>query len=566
MTDRTDPSPGAEGPARPTIPAALARAVVRFGPTPWMFYGGATQTFADLGDRVAVLAAGLAALGVGPGDRVGLFLGNGFDWLQIEYAVTSLGAWLVPLNTTFRERELDPIMTGSEMSTLVIGDAVLGHESGPLLESLVPELAEADPGGWRSARFPALRQVIGLGQRPWPRGVTAWPEVERLGAGGGAPSAEVAGDDVALVIYTSGTTGTPKGAMLTHRSIVEHLQVWADHLGLGPGDRSILASPFFWTFGCTMNALVPLLCGSAIVLEDSFEAGQFVHDLVAYGCTHLQGVPTHYEMALRHPDAQEADLSGIRRIQIGGSTTAEGLVARIHEKMPHAALVSSYGLTEAVICTTWTDLGAPDSDVISTVGRAAPDNEVELRDAETGRPVPPGEVGVVWVRGGNVMAGYLGNERATAETIVDGWLDTGDLATMDERGYFTIVGRRTDAYKRGGANVYPAEVEALLAEHSAVAEVAVIGVSDDLYGEVGAAFVVAAPGADLRADDIVAFCKERLANYKVPEHVRFVEALPHTPSGKVQKFVLRDGWPGPEGNGAGGAPAAASSVAKGAGQ
>ncbi len=512
-----------------------------------MAFGGSRQTFSDLGRHVAEFQEALVAVGVTRGEQVGLFLGNCFEWLQLEYAVTSLGARLVPLNTMLGERELRHIIGQSEMATLIWGATVLGRDTRPLLDHLVPELTSGMPDQWRSAAFPGLRRVVGLGAGPWPEGAVRWATL--LSRGVSAPAgrvdecvAAVTPDDVALVLYTSGTTGAPKGALLGHRAIVGHIGTWTAHLELGPSDRSVMASPLFWSFGCTVNALVPLLAGSMIVLEERFEATQFLHDLVEHGCTHLQGVPTQYELALSHPDSADFDLSGIRLVQIGGSSSAEGLAGRLRRRMPEARFVSSYGLTEAVGVNTWTELNDPIADVTGTVGHAAPDNEIELRDPESGAVVGPGEVGELCVRGPHVLLGYLNDEDATAQAVQEGWLHTGDLAVGDERGYYTIVGRSSDAYKRGGMNVYPAEIEGVLGDLTGVQMVAVVGVPDDILGQVGLAVVVRASGVSLEADDVLAQCRAHLAGYKVPAHVEFVDELPLTPTGKVQKFKLRQAW------------------------
>jgi len=404
-------------------------------------------------------------------------------------------------------------------------------------------------GGGRRAGCRARRHVVGVGDGPWPAGVTSWAEVLEAGraldpAVVAARRAAVTADDIALVMYTSGTTGSPKGALIRHRGIVEHVGVWCAQLGLGQDDRSIMASPLFWSFGCTINAMVPLLAGSMIVLEERFEAARFLHDLTAYGCTHLQGVPTQYELALAHPAAADGALSTIRLVQIGGSSSAEGLARRLLERIPGAQLLSSYGLTEAVGVNTFTDLGDPLEDVMRTVGHAAPDNDIELRRPEDGAAVPAGEVGEIWLRGPHVMSGYLDDPEATAAALDGGWLHTGDLATSDHRGYLTIVGRKADAYKRGGMNVYPAEVEGVLLEHDGVAQAAVVGVPHEELGQVGVAFVVPRGTGAPDPDDLIAFCRERLAAYKAPAEVRTVQELPLTPTGKVQKYRLLEQWQG----------------------
>lgn len=531
-----------------TIPEALERAAERFAERAWMAFRDEELSFRELRERVEAIARGLLALGVRRGHRVGLFMDNRFEWLQVEYAVTSLGASLVPINTWFRSRELEHIVGQSGLTLLIWTDRVLGRDVRGSLVELVPELGHAAPGSWTSERFPDLGTVVGVGAGPWPAGVIGWDDMLAAGdAVGGAETeaarAAVSPDDVALVLYTSGTTGRPKGAMLQHRGVVEHIRTWADHLELEPDDRSIMSSPLFWSFGCTVNALVPLHRGSMIVLEERFEAGTFLRDLVEYGCTHLQGVPSQYELALAHPRSADYDLSGLRLIQIGGSTSAEDLARRLLARAPRARLLSAYGLSEAVGVSTYTDLDDPLEAVMGTVGHAAADTEVAVRTPDGDDDVPTGEVGELCLRGDSVMLGYLGDPDATAVALRGGWLRTGDLATLDDRGYVRIVGRHADAYKRGGMNVYPAEAEGLLAEHPAVRGAAIIGVPHDSLGQVGAAFVVPAAGASVEADELHSFCADRIAAYKVPEHFLIVDELPMTPTGKVQKFRLRELWP-----------------------
>jgi fatty-acyl-CoA synthase len=351
--------------------------------------------------------------------------------------------------------------------------------------------------------------------------------------------AAVSADDVALLLYTSGTTGHPKGAMIRHRSVVDHIGDWAEHLQLRADDRSIMSSPLFWSFGCTVNALVPLHRGSMIVLQERFEASAFLRDLLDYECTHLQGVPSQYEMALNHPDSARYDLSGLRLVQIGGSASAAGLARRLLERAPKARMVSSYGLTEATGVNTYTELDDPPERITGTVGHAARDTEIVLRSPNGDEPVPIGEVGELCIRSASVMLGYLDNPDATESALRGGWLHTGDLAVSDEHGYLTIVGRSIDAYKRGGMNVYPAEAEAVLSEHPSVQAAAIIGAPDDRLGEVGLAVIVAEDGATVNADELLTYCAERIAAYKVPARLIVVDELPVTPTGKIQKFALR---------------------------
>ena len=541
----TEQSPGAPHAGDLTIGGALERGVDRFAEHPWMGFRDEVRTFERLGADVEAIARGLAALGLEHGERLGLFMDNRFEWLETEYAATALGAWLVPLNTWFRFRELEHVLSESGMQVLVWTDPLLGRRTADLLLELLPELEEARPGAWKSERFPQLRTVVGIGEGPWPSGVLPWDELLRMGAATSdadlsAARRRVAADDIGLLMYTSGTTGRPKGAMIRHRSVVGHISTWARHLQLRGDDRSIMSSPLFWSFGCTLNALVPLHCGSMIALQERYDPLRFLQDLVRYDCTHLQGVPSQYEMALKHADSLDYDLSRLRLVQIGGSASAEGLARRILDRAPHAQFVSAYGLTEAVGVNTYTDLDDPLEAVMQTVGHAARDNELAVKVPEGHEDVAAGEVGELCIRGENVMAGYLDNPEATSAALRGGWLRTGDLAVMDEAGYVRIVGRHVDAYKRGGVNVYPAEAEALIGEHPSVQAVAIVGVPDDRLGEIGAAFVLARPGTVVDHDEIRAFCAGRIAAYKVPERVIALDELPVTPTGKVQKFVLKE--------------------------
>jgi fatty-acyl-CoA synthase len=533
-------------PAPLTVKATLDDALGRFPGRPWLAFKGEVLTFSDLGRAVERLERALLGLGVGPGSRVALYLGNRPEWLELEYAALALGATELPVNTMLAPAELAFVLSHSGADVLVWGDRIAGRDTLGTLDELLPELAAAEPGGWRSERFPALRAVVGLGEASFPRGVVGFDEL-LAGTDAVDPAelaaleARVSPDDAALLLYTSGTTGTPKGALLRHRGVVGQVRTWARHLELVPDDRTVMPSPLFWTFGCALNALVPLLVGSMVVLEETFDAGRFLEDLTRYECTHLQGVPAQYELALKHPDTRRYDLSRLRLIQIGGSTSAEGLARRLLERAPRAALVSAYGLTEAVGVNTYTDLDDPIERVMRTVGHAAGGTEVALFDPETDRPTPVGEVGEICIRGDCVMAGYLDDEAATEQALRGGWLHTGDLAVADDRGYFSIVGRRVDAFKSGGMNVYPAEIEAALGEHPDVQLSAVIGVPHPERGAVGRAFVVPRAGAALDVEALRAFCRGRLAPYKVPAEFVVVGELPMTPTGKVQKFKLRSG-------------------------
>jgi acyl-CoA synthetase (AMP-forming)/AMP-acid ligase II len=343
---------------------------------------------------------------------------------------------------------------------------------------------------------------------------------------------------VALVIYTSGTTGQPKGVLQTHGSVNAAISRFAARLGLGPGDRSIFASPLFWIHGCWHQALVPLHCGSGLVLDTRFDAARFLQTVVADRCTHLQGVPTQYEMILNHPESATYDLTGIRVAQIGGSTFHPSLLDRLRERAPNASFLAAYGLTEAGVVTST----APDDsfkDIATTVGRMHPGGDAIVVDEDNDVPIEAGRVGELCLRSDCVMKGYLDDAEASSRALRGGWLHTGDLAVMEERGLIRILGRNQDAYKRGGITVYAADIETVLCEHPDVAAAAVVGVADRILGQVGVAFIVPAVGTTPDLEEVLSSVKGRLASYQVPKEIRVLDEFPRTGSGKIRKFELR---------------------------
>lgn len=530
-----------------TFGATMASAARQWPEHLWLVDEYGTSTFGELERRAREVARALTAAGVERGDAVAIFLPNRAEWFVAELGAALIGAPVVPLNTRFKVAELDHVLRTSAAKAVVWTGTLRGRDAIEPLVALVPEVVGHDAAVPLSpARLPSVRLVVGVGDGEWPAGVRRWDDFVATGASVSdaeldALAGKVTPDDVALVVFTSGTTGVPKGAMLSHGGLVDHMTVWARHLGFRPGDRAILASPIFWGFGCALNALVPLIAGSSVVLHDVFDAGAWLADIDRWECTYLQGVPTQYQMLLDHPDTDRHDLSRIRLVQIGGAPSAHTLMRRLLERAPKAVPVSSFGLTEGGFVDTATALGDDLDTVLGTVGPPLPDTEASIRVPGGDDEVPAGEVGELCLRGRHLMTGYLGDPEQTAAALRDGWLRTGDLATADERGYLRIVGRHKDMYITGGMNVYPPEVENVLASHPGVAQVAVIGVPDARMGEIGVAWVV--PRADAPSgDDVVAFARERLADYKVPRVVRFVDDLPLSASGKVTKFVLAEQW------------------------
>lgn len=550
VVDRRGALPAAPG--NSTIPGLLAEAVARFGDAPWAVFEETTHSFRHLEQYSREVAAALVAASVGPDHGVGLYMSNRLEWLHIEFGVARSGAWFLPVNTWLKQLELTHILRASGCRVLIWERQVLGKDTLDLLRALVPEVNQGPPGSWHSTEFPELTLVVGVGDGPWPVGVVPWSEF--LAAGRAVAPDQVAAreagvgpDSVAMVIYTSGTTGDPKGAVLRHTGVVDHMREWSRHLGLTSEDRSIMGSPLFWVFGCVSVALVPLLTGCPVVLHQRFDTEKFLASIHRHRISHLQGVPDQYEMLLNHPRSREYDLTSLRVVQMGGTKMQPTLPSRLLERAPRARMTTAYGLTECASVNTWTPFDAPFELLGTVVGKPAPDNEISLRNPETGEPVPPGEVGELWIRGNHVIREYHRNPAATAKAIVDGWFRTGDLGSQDEQGYITLHGRLAHVYKRGGMNVYPAEVEVLLAEHPAVELAAVIGVPDERLGQVGAAYVTLRPGAQLTPAELLAWATERIAAYKVPAYCRIVDELPMTASGKVRKHELPQIWSPDEG-------------------
>jgi acyl-CoA synthetase (AMP-forming)/AMP-acid ligase II len=485
-----------------TIPAVLAAAADRFADRPALIDPPLRLTYRELHDRVRAAARGLAATGVRHGDRVAICSPNTWHWVVAALGALSAGATLVPVNTRFTGPEMHDVVARSGAGTLVVAGPFLG----------VDRLAELRRAG------PEPRMVIHVPLD----GDIAWPP-------GPDPVVDVAPDDVSDILFTSGTTGRSKGAMSAHRQTVAVADAWATLGGLTEQDRYLVINPFFHSFGYKAGIVACLTRGAAIVPQRVFDVVETMRLVETERITVLPGPPTIYQSMLDHPDRDRYDLSSLRLAVTGAAVVPVALVERMQRELSFDTVLTAYGLTEAVVAT----MCRPDDDpvtVATTCGRPTADFELTIADT-----------GEVLLRGPNVMLGYLDDPAATAQAIdADGWLHTGDVGTTDERGNLRITDRLKDMYICGGFNVYPAEVEQALARLPGVAEAAVVGVPDERLGEVGVAYVVTVPGKELSTSDVVGFCKERLANYKVPRRVEFRAELPRNASGKVLKRTLRE--------------------------
>jgi acyl-CoA synthetase (AMP-forming)/AMP-acid ligase II len=524
----TQPSPPAGVP--PSIGALVQESAVRFASREALAFGPKRFTFAALSDKVREAAAAAIASGIEPGERAAIWAPNQVEWVIAALGLVSAGAALVPLNTRFKGEEAGYVLARSCAKLLVVADGFLGADYSGMLAAA-------------TSQTPELKTIVSLADSPAPGtlGFADW-----LGSGTSVSAAEVnariaaAGpDDVSDVFFTSGTTGKPKGVVVTHYQTMRVFQAWSEIVGLAEGDRYLVVNPFFHTFGYKAGIIACLLRGATILPEPVFDVPAVLARIAEEKVTVLPGPPTLYASILDGPDRSGLDLSSLRLAVTGAASVPVRLVERMRAELTFRTVLTAYGLTESTGTVTMCRQDDDAVTVATTSGRAIPDTEVIVVDSG-GMSLPAGEAGEVLVRGYNVMREYFDDPVATAQTIdADGWLHTGDIGVLDERGYLQITDRLKDMYVVGGFNAYPAEIEQALAGHDAVSEVAVVGVPDERMGEVGKAYVVLRPGASLEPDALIGWARERLANYKVPRFVEVVSELPRNASGKVRKGDLR---------------------------
>lgn len=529
MTDIPLTTPAAEG-VPPTIPALVFAAARRHAGRCALADGEVRIDYAELPERVLAVSRALIAEGIQPGDRVAVWGPNRHDWILAALGIHCAGGVLVPINTRMKGNEAADILERSGTRLLFCVGQFLGIDYPAMLEPHRPASLE--------------RVVVLPCEAPSDHGDLSWQGFLAAGSAVDMDEAQaraltVRPDDLSDLLFTSGTTGKPKGVMSAHgqnlRAFAEYVQV----IGLRPGDRYLIVNPFFHAFGYKAGWLTCLLGGATILPHPVFDAEAVFQRIERDRITVLPGPPTLYLSMLAHPKLAESDLSSLRIAVTGAATIPPVLVERMRRELGFAVVTTAYGLTECGGLATICDPADDAETVATTCGRAIPGTEVRVVDGDN-RPLPPGEAGEVCLRGFHVMQGYFENPQATAETIdAEGWLHTGDVGTLDARGYLRITDRLKDMFIVGGFNCYPAEIEAGLLEHPAIAQVAVIGVPDERMGEVGCACVVLRPGQQLDEPDLIAWSRQRMANYKVPRLVRFFEALPVNASNKVVKGELR---------------------------
>jgi HIP---CoA ligase len=516
-----------------TVPAVVAWAAREFGEAEALAVpGGLRLSYAELEEQVTAVAGALAGSGIGAGDRVALWAPNGAEWMLAALGALSAGGVLVPVSTRFTGPEaLDVIVRSGARALFVAGNFLGVDRLGALRAAAAAEDAAAGAAASDAETYPgdALGRLALVVRVPedWAefisRGAAVAAAVVRERAGAVQPG------DVSDIMFTSGTTGRSKGAMTSHERSLAVARAWAECGELTRGDRYLVANPFFHTFGYKAGILACLVSGAALVPQAVFDAGEAMRLVAAERITVLPGAPTIYQMILDHPARGSFDLSSLRLAVTGAADVPVALIERMRRELTFETVLTAYGLTEAVVATMCRPGDAP-AVVSGTSGRAAAGFEVRIGPSEE-----------ILLRGPNLMLGYLDDPDATAAAIDgQGWLHTGDAGRLDGAGNLAITGRLKDMYICGGFNVYPAEVEQVLARLDGVADAAVVGMADSRLGEVGRAFVVLRPGFVLSAEDVLAFCRERLANYKVPRRVEFRGSLPRNPSGKVLKRVLKE--------------------------
>ncbi|WP_047154971.1 AMP-binding protein [Aneurinibacillus tyrosinisolvens] len=500
------------------------------------------REFQALCNRVA---RGFIDLGIKPGENIAIWATNVPEWVTTQFASAKMGAVLVTVNTSYRVHELEYLLRQSESTTLLLIDSLRGVSCIDMIYGICPELKTSAPGELVSKRLPHLKNVIFIGEERRP-GMFAWSDL--LDRAENVSEDELAGiqrilepDDVINMQYTSGTTGFPKGVMLSHKNIVNNAVNVAACQNITEQDKICIPVPFFHCFGCVMGTLASVATGATMVPIIAFNPLTVLQAVQDERCTAIYGVPTMFIAELNHPEFPAFDLTSLRTGIMAGSPCPAEVMKKVVDIMGAREITIAYGQTESAPVITQTRPNDTIEQRVSTVGRVLPHVEAKIVDPATGEEMPIGGQGELCTRGVHVMKGYYNMPEQTAKAIdYEGWLHTGDLATVDENGYYKITGRLKDMIIRGGENVYPREVEEFLYTHDKVLDVQVVGVPDELYGEQILACVKIKEGETLTAEELKEYCNGKIARFKIPHYIQFVDEYPMTASGKIQKFRLRE--------------------------
>ena len=503
-------------------------------------------TYRQLKTEIELAARGFLSLGVKKGDRIGIWSTNSSEWVITQFATAKIGVILVNINPLNRAFELKHALRQSECQTLLMIDGFRDANYVSILREICPEMGSSAPGSLQSENLPDLRTIVFVGETVTPE-MFSWEDLLRRGQTTSLDElrqreSELEFDDPINIQYTSGTTGLPKGAMLSHHNIVNNAQFIAAALRLSPQDRLCIPVPFYHCFGMVLGNMACVVSGATMVVPAAyFDPEATLRAIHEEKCTALHGVPTMFIAELSCPNFKDFDLSSLRTGIMSGSPCPIEVMRRVVKEMNCQELTIAYGQTEASPVITQTTTADPIEVRVTTVGKAMPHTEVKIIDPLTGKIVPRGTAGELCTRGYLVMKGYYRNPEATRKAIDDdGWLRTGDLAVLDDRGYFKIVGRSKDMVIRGGENIYPREIEEFLFSCPRILDVQIVGVPDLKYGEAVAAWVKLKPGEALTLEDLKQFCKGKIAEYKIPRYLKVTSDFPMTVSGKIQKFKMRE--------------------------
>ncbi len=504
-------------------------------------------TYAELRAEVDRLSRALLAFGIDKGERVGIWSTNRAAWCITQLATAKIGAILVNINPAYRLRELEYALAQSGTALLITEARHKTSDYVGMLRELLPALGQSPPQTrLASERLPELRAVVCLDDAETAPGMIRWSDLLAMASQTPEDALMVRAqtldfDDAINIQYTSGTTGAPKGATLTHHNLVNNAYFTARRMGFSAADRLVIPVPLYHCFGMVLGNLACISHGATMIYPaPSFDPRATLAAVHAERATALYGVPTMFIAELEHPEFDRFDLSHLRTGIMGGSVCPRPVMEQVISRMGMREITICYGQTETSPVSFQTLRDAPLDKRVSTVGTIHPHVEVKIADPNTGRPVPRGQPGELCARGYNVMAGYWRNDEATRQAIRSGWMHSGDLAIMDKQGYVTIIGRLKDMVIRGGENIYPREIEEFLYTHPAISDVQVVGVPDPRLGEELFAWIKRAPGAALDEAGVRAYCEGKIAHYKIPRYIRFIDEFPLTVTGKVQKFRLRE--------------------------
>ncbi|MDO5769496.1 MAG: AMP-binding protein [Psychrobacter sp.] len=509
---------------------------------------GIRWSYSQLQQKVNQLASAMIEMGLEIGDRVGIWSHNNAEWLLMQLATAKVGVILVNINPAYRSFELQYALNKLGCSALVLMRHFKTSDYAKLINELCPEIYHKDYKHLDLVEIPTIERIIWIDE---PNSDEAFNYMQKFSdwmAEGHSDDPRVAErqskldrNDPINVQFTSGTTGTPKGATLTHRNILNNGYFIGEAMNLTHEDRLCIPVPLYHCFGMVLGNLAILTHGGCIIYpNDGFDPLTVLQTVEEEHCTGLHGVPTMFIAELDHPDFSQYDLSSLRTGIMAGSSCPIEVMRRVIDEMHMSEVTIAYGMTETSPVSCQTNEHTPLDKQVSTVGLVQPNLEVKIVDTDTGEVLPIGETGELLTRGYSVMRGYWGSRFKTKEAIQEGWMHTGDLATMDEDGYIKIVGRSKDMVIRGGENIYPVEIENYLYRHPKIRDVQVVGVPDDHYGEVLAAWIIPKKDETLSEDEVKQFCRDHIAHYKVPQYFRFVEEYPMTITGKIQKYKIAE--------------------------